>query len=789
MSKLLSDRVKKTPAAEVSLDRYSFLKLSEAEPDLGVPSGNGYLLTSTTTGARSWVDPATNLAAPGSSTQVIFNNSGVLSGATGLVYVNATGRVGIGTTSPTQLLDVATARHSNVIIGTNATDANKRMALFYDTEATVGVIDATSNHLSLRTLGSERVRINSSGNVGIGTTTPATALDVAGETATNILNVRDLLKLPQLAQDEIDALAGTVPIGSLVQNISTRSVNLYDGVSWVSLVVAGTWTPEDLFLLGEPGVWFDPSDLTTMFQDRVGSQPVTTPGQSVGLILDKSRGLMLGPELRGTGTVGLIGTATAATYNTATGAGSVTRVDLNNQSFVSISSLVNGNTYRVEITVLTGTVLLRAGPAATGNILSTPLTAGSATCFVVPATSLVIAATSETATFTLASVRELSGFHAVANSDASRGIYGIEPFGGRRNLLTFTEQFDNAIWTRDGAITITPNAVAAPDGTTTADLLNSPGFNQNIRQSFVATSTTHTVSAHIRAGSTAISEWLLLTAGFSVVNITSMSIISGPGAIGNNSSRARVSGLTSEWTRFSITYSGLTVGNTYLFGSYVGQSAVGASLGNIYNWGAQLDVGSTATAYQRVTTQYDVTEAGVPTVHYVQFDGIDDGYVTPTITPNTDKVQVFAGVRKANALSALVAELSANAGTNTGGFYLAAPATTGQNRVNFLSRGSAFAVSLANHAGFPLTAVLTGLGDISGDFSRVSVNGVAGEVDATDQGAGNYLAYPLYIGRRGGTTLTFNGRIYSLIVRFGPNITNSLMAQIERWVNQRTGAY
>lgn len=107
LSQLLSNRVEKTPATEVSADRYQFLALSEAEPDLGVPSGNGYLLTSTTAGVRSWIDPATSLTAPGTNTQVIFNNSGVLAGATGLVYDTDTGRVGIGVTSPTSRLDIA----------------------------------------------------------------------------------------------------------------------------------------------------------------------------------------------------------------------------------------------------------------------------------------------------------------------------------------------------------------------------------------------------------------------------------------------------------------------------------------------------------------------------------------------------------------------------------------------------------------------------------------------------------------------------------------------------------
>ena len=44
----------------------------------------------------------------------------------------------------------------------------------------------------------------------------------------------------------------------------------------------------NLFAAGEQGVWYDPSDFSTMFQDAAGTIPVTAVGQPVGRILDKS---------------------------------------------------------------------------------------------------------------------------------------------------------------------------------------------------------------------------------------------------------------------------------------------------------------------------------------------------------------------------------------------------------------------------------------------------------------------------------------------------------------------
>lgn len=43
-----------------------------------------------------------------------------------------------------------------------------------------------------------------------------------------------------------------------------------------------------LFTEGEEGFWYDPSDLTTLFQDEAGATPVTTAGQSTARANDKS---------------------------------------------------------------------------------------------------------------------------------------------------------------------------------------------------------------------------------------------------------------------------------------------------------------------------------------------------------------------------------------------------------------------------------------------------------------------------------------------------------------------
>ena len=76
---------------------------------------------------------------------------------------------------------------------------------------------------------------------------------------------------------------------------STAINKLYLGSTQINKAYLGTtvlfsggFSPSALFAGGTEGAWFDPSDIDTLFQDSAGTTPVTTAGQPVGLMLDKS---------------------------------------------------------------------------------------------------------------------------------------------------------------------------------------------------------------------------------------------------------------------------------------------------------------------------------------------------------------------------------------------------------------------------------------------------------------------------------------------------------------------
>lgn len=182
----------------------------------------------------------------------------------------------------------------------------------------------------------------------------------------------------------------------------------------------GGFNPAVLFSGGEAGAWYDTSDLSTMYQDSAGTT-VAVVGQPVGLLLDKRLG---GPglEIKNSGALALVGVATAATYNTTTGAGSVTRVDGTNQSFVTWTGLAGF--YKLTVTLDSGTGLAVRSGAQAGTTIHTLTSVGQSVTFYVPDTGGQISITSSggTATFTVASFKPLPGNHATQATTAAKPV-------------------------------------------------------------------------------------------------------------------------------------------------------------------------------------------------------------------------------------------------------------------------------------------------------------------------------------------------------------------------------
>lgn len=215
-------------------------------------------------------------------------------------------------------------------------------------------------------------------------------------------------------------------------------------------------------------------------------------------------------------------------------------------------------------------------------------------------------------------------------------------------------------------------------------------------------------------------------------------------------------------------------------------TAAGQSVARINDKSGRGNHATQATAGSRPTYQVDGNGRG-----HLSFDGTDDFLASGTITPGTNKVQIFAGIRKlSDAATAVLAETGPNSSTNTGTLGLFAPITAATGDYAARSRGSvASTATTANAFAAPVTSVLAMTADIAADSVVLRVNGVQAATSSADQGTGNFQAQPLYIGRRAGTTFPFNGRFYGLILRFGATLTAPQISQVETWMNGKTGAY
>jgi hypothetical protein len=211
----------------------------------------------------------------------------------------------------------------------------------------------------------------------------------------------------------------------------------------------------------------------------------------------------------------------------------------------------------------------------------------------------------------------------------------------------------------------------------------------------------------------------------------------------------------------------------------------------VYVWHPQVEQSSTATNYQRVGSFLDVSEEGKARRGRLWYNGTSHFMQTPTITPGTDKVQVFAGVRKlSDAAQAALASFGNN--TEDGSVETFAPrGTTTSFRFGTRSGGTVktpAADASGSEFDAPITVVFTSLCSISEDLITLRIDGTQVAQNTADQGSGNYLAYPIYFGARAGTSLFFNGYEDTSIVRFGPNLDDTTISKVESYVASKTPA-
>lgn len=396
------------------------------------------------------------------------------------------------------------------------------------------------------------------------------------------------------------------------------------GVARMAGQPGGAWSPLRLFAASEQGVWYDPSDFSSIFQDSAGTTPVTAVEQPVGLILDKRLGLARGAEL--------VASQDLTTWTSGGGFGNwngstatattITSIGIDGARYIRLAA-APGKTYRV-----TANANIQAGPATEarlviafgtsggGYIDQAPFSTTSSAPALVTGVAIApantafvefvvrpIGADGSSATFTDISAYEIPGNHATQPTAAARPVVSA-----RKNWLTYTEDFTDAAW---GAYS------GATKSTSAFTFVNSNSYIQHNTN----------LTSGVVVGSTVT---LSLTLSSDTAQTLRLVIIDGADGDPNYPLDVNV---TTTPTRFDHT---ATLGagfSGYLTIQLAGSNVIAA--GTVVTVSEpQLEIGSTATAYQRVTTASDYDSVGFP--HYLAFDGIDDLLATTFPDLGTD---------------------------------------------------------------------------------------------------------------------------------------------------------
>lgn len=172
-----------SPAARLNVNAASSADGIRVTVGQGSYSGNVVLfgVTGQTNGYQITKDAVNNIAHIWSGT-----------GGAERMRIDSSGNVGIGTSSPASQARLTVA---GPISPTTAATTSGNPNPYFDRFDAVGVgsgrivVEQVTGTFGIYTNASERLRIDASGNVGIGTSSPAALLDVKGQSATDIFHV------------------------------------------------------------------------------------------------------------------------------------------------------------------------------------------------------------------------------------------------------------------------------------------------------------------------------------------------------------------------------------------------------------------------------------------------------------------------------------------------------------------------------------------------------------------------------------------------------------------------
>jgi len=185
---------------------------------------------------------------------------------------------------------------------------------------------------------------------------------------------------------------------------------------------------------------------------------------------------------------------------------------------------------------------------------------------------------------------------------ASMLAYEFDDYSMSENLLTYSEQFDNASWLKNN-YNVTANVTTAPDGTLTADKLiavNASTYHDLYKAPSLG-SNTYTLSIFAKAAEQSFIQ-VRIDDG-TLTRVAMFNLSTGSVSSSSNVTSSTITSYLNGWYRCSITVTTNII--NVVFNSFPTSSNAtysGDGVSGIYIWGAQFEYGSVATDYTSTTT-------------------------------------------------------------------------------------------------------------------------------------------------------------------------------------------
>jgi hypothetical protein len=213
-------------------------------------------------------DLNTGIYSPGANQLAVATNG------TGRLFVDANGRVGIGVSAPNDDLEIRDAVAAIRLTDSETLETTRIVQDFQTTQ----IINSGTGDIRFSNNGSERVRITSAGLVGIGTSAPATLLEIASNATNQTLPGIPTLRITNtdttaVANDNVgsveffskDASDPGVVTG-FVRNIATTAGTTYDLTFGTKAVSIGSDATEKVRITGAGNVGIGTSTPTYLLQ-------------------------------------------------------------------------------------------------------------------------------------------------------------------------------------------------------------------------------------------------------------------------------------------------------------------------------------------------------------------------------------------------------------------------------------------------------------------------------------------------------------------------------------------